>query len=142
MECTEDEATLRFEIRAIRRVTLVVRLKCLCSLSDLCSPNGLILHKTTVQRSSSPSTIKFRPSPCWLCHRPLSIYNRHLSSNFSPFTSVSHPSPHEHRTVRIILTVTPIGPLAQKSNGPNGVKGAAEEDKNRRQDLTGLNEWA
>ena len=46
------------------------------------------------------------------CHRPLSIYNRHLSLNFSPFTSISHPSPHEHWTVRIILTVTPIGPLA------------------------------
>ena len=50
--------------------------------------------------------------PYWLCHRPLSIYNRHLSLIFSPFTSISHPSPHEHWTVRIVFTVTPIGPLA------------------------------
>ena len=50
--------------------------------------------------------------PYWLCHHPLSIYNRHLSLNFSSFTSISHPSPHEHWTVRIVFTVTPIGPLA------------------------------
>ena len=36
--------------------------------------------------------------------------------------------PHEHRTVMIVLTVTPIDRL-HKSDGPNGVKGAAEEDK-------------
>ena len=40
------------------------------------------------------------------------------------------------------MTITPIGPLAQKIDGPNGVKGAAKEDKNRRQGLTGLDEWA
>ena len=30
--------------------------------------------------------------------------------------------PHEHRTVMIVLTVTPIDRL-HKSDGPNGVKG-------------------
>ena len=39
-----------------------------------------------------------------------------------------YPSPHEHRTVMIVLTVTPIDRL-HKSDGPNGVKGAAEEDQ-------------
>ena len=48
-----------------------------------------------------------------------------------------YPSPHEHRTARTILTVTPIDPL-HKSDGSNVVKGAAEEDKNRRRGLTGL----
>ena len=41
-----------------------------------------------------------------------------------------YPSPHEHRTVKTILTVTPINRL-HKSDGSNGVNGAAEEDKNR-----------
>ena len=45
--------------------------------------------------------------------------------------------PHDHLTVRTMLTVTPIDPL-HKSDGSNGVKGAAEEDKNRRWGLTGL----
>ena len=40
------------------------------------------------------------------------------------------------------MIVTPIGPLPQKNDEPNGVKGAAEEDKNRRQGLMGLDEWA
>ena len=48
-----------------------------------------------------------------------------------------NPSPHEYRTVRTMLTVTPIDPL-HKSDGLNGVKGAVEEDKNRRWGLTGL----
>ena len=39
-----------------------------------------------------------------------------------------NPSPHEYRTVRTMLTDTPIDPL-HKSDGSNGVKGAAEEDK-------------
>ena len=39
-----------------------------------------------------------------------------------------YSSPHEHRTVMIVLTVTPINRL-HKSDEPNGVKGAAEEDK-------------
>ena len=46
-------------------------------------------------------------------------------------------SPHKHITVRTMLTVTPIDPL-HKSDGSNGVKGAAEEDKNRRWGLTSL----
>ena len=48
-----------------------------------------------------------------------------------------YPSPHEHRNVRTMLTVTLIDPL-YKSDGSNGVKGAAEEDKNRRWSLTSL----
>ena len=48
-----------------------------------------------------------------------------------------YPSPHKHITVKTMLTVTPIDPL-HKSDGSNGVKGAAEEDKNRRWGLTGL----
>ena len=35
---------------------------------------------------------------------------------------------HGHGPVMIVLTVTPIDHL-HKSDGPNGVKGAAEEDK-------------
>ena len=34
---------------------------------------------TVIQGSSSPLARDFRPSPCWLWHRPLSIYSRHLS---------------------------------------------------------------
>ena len=68
--------------------------------------------------------------------------HHHLSSNVSPFTYVSIRHPHEHRTVSITLTVTPIGPPCTKSDEPNGVEGAAEEDKNRRQSLTGLDKWA
>ena len=55
-----------------------------------------------------------------------------------------YPSLHEYRTVRTMLTVTPIDPL-YKSDGSNGVKGAAEEDKNRKwglMDFMGPWPWA
>ena len=45
----------------------------------------------------------------------------------SPFM-YAYPSSYEHRTVMIVLTVTPIDHL-HKSDGANEVKGAAEEDK-------------
>ena len=88
-----------------------------------CAFNASATCQTSIDLTASCS-INHRPKgprhrqlyssvrPYWLCHRPLSIYNRHLSLNFSPFTSISHPSPHEHWTVRIVFTVTPIGPLA------------------------------
>ena len=128
MECTEDEAALWSEIRAIRRVTRVVRLKCLCSLSDLYSPDSVILHKPS---SKGPRHRQLYGSdrPYWLCHRPLSIYNRHLSLIFSPFTSISHPSPHEHWIVRIILTVTLIAPMHKKSTDQRGWRGQLKRIK-------------
>ena len=157
MECKEDEAALRSEVRAIRRVTRVVAFKAstACQISiDLtasCSINHppkvlvTVSYKVLIVSCKSsdrqlkkfwPSTVKFWPSPHWLCHRPFSIHGRHPSSSLPPFMYV-YSSPHEHRTVRTMLTVTPIDPL-HKSDGSNGVKGVAEEDKNRKWGLTGL----
>ena len=110
------------------------RLKCLYSLSDLYRPDGVMLHKP--------------PSKGPRHHQLLSSNRRHRSSdrhhidyvtNHSVFTitllvllchrsRMSIRRPHELRTVMTILTVTPIDRL-HKSDGPNGVKGVAEEDK-------------
>ena len=46
--------------------------------------------------------------------------------------SVSQPSNHEHRTVSMYLFDRhPNWPPSIGSDGPNGVKGATEEDKNK-----------
>ena len=108
-------------------------LKCLCNLSDLYRPDGVMLHKP--------------PSKGPRHHQLLSSDRQHRSSDRHPTDYVNHSAftitilvllchrscmsirrPHEHRTVMIVLTVTPIDRL-HKSDGPNGVKGAAEEDK-------------
>ena len=120
------------------------RLKCLCSLSDLYRPDGVMLHKPP---SKGPRHHQLLSTDRQL----LSFDRQHISSdrhhidyvtNHSVFTitilallchrsCMSVRRPHEHRTVMTILTVTPID-RSHKSDGPNGVKGAAEEDKNRR----------
>ena len=56
---------------------------------------------------------------------------------------VSQPSTYKHRTVNInLFDRHPNWSLSVDGDGPNGVKGATEEDKNRKQGLTGLDEWA
>ena len=46
--------------------------------------------------------------------------------------SVSRPSTHEHRTVSMFsFDHHPNWPLFADSDGPNGVKGATEEDKSK-----------
>ena len=57
--------------------------------------------------------------------------------------SVSQSSTHKHRTVSInLFDRHPNWSPSVDSDGPNGVKGATEKDKNRKQGLTGLDEWA
>ena len=57
---------------------------------------------------------KVRTVTILICHRPHSIHKRRPSSNLSPSRYFSIRRPHEHRIVRIFLTVTPIDPPAQK----------------------------
>ena len=84
---------------------------------------------TVIQGSSSPSAREFILSPCWLWHRPLSIYSHHLSLNLVSFMSVSHLSTHEHQTVSINLTVTPIGSLLQTATDQMGWRGQLKRIK-------------
>ena len=57
--------------------------------------------------------------------------------------SISQPSTYEHRTFSMCLFDRhPNWSPSADSNRPNGVKGATEEDKNRKQGPTGLDEWA
>ena len=57
--------------------------------------------------------------------------------------SVSQLSTHEHRTVSMnLFDRHPNWSPSADSDEPNGVKGATEEDKNKRQGLTGLDKWA
>ena len=56
---------------------------------------------------------------------------------------VSQPSTHEHRTVSMnLFDRHPSWSPSADSDGPSGVKGATEEDKNRKQGPTGLDKWA
>ena len=101
------------------------------SLSKLCTPDDLNLpepscndpHHRPLEISTvtplilSLSTQHFQPS---------------AKLNLSPFMSVSRPSTHEHRTVNMYLFDRhPNWPLFADSDGPNGVKGATEEDKSK-----------
>ena len=112
------------------------RLKCLCSLSDLYWLDGVTLRKPPSKGprhrqllSSNRQHISFdRHHVDYVTNH--SVFTITILAFLSPFM-YAYPSPHEHRTVMTILTVTPIDRL-HKSDGPNGVKGAAEEDKNRR----------
>ena len=101
------------------------------NLPEFCTPDDLIFpepssHKpchrlleisTVTPLIMSPSTQHFQPSS---------------KLNLSPFMSVSQPSTHEHRTVSMYLFDRHPNwlPFAD-SDGPNGVKGATEEDKNK-----------
>ena len=103
------------------------RLKCSCSLSDLHSHDGVAIRRP--------------PSKGPRHQHPLSS-DRHLYDSvpnhsvfmitvlvfcYRSFTPIRHP--HEYRpSLLFVLTVTPIDRL-HNSDGPNGVKGAAEEDK-------------
>ena len=113
------------------------RLKCLRSLSDLYRPDGVMIHKPP---SKGPHHHQLLSSDRQ--HRSSDRHHIDYVTNHSVFAitilaflchrlCISIRRPHEHRTVITILTVTPIDRL-HKSDGPNGVKGAAEEDKNRR----------
>ena len=101
------------------------------SLSEFCTPDDLILPE---------------PSSHEPCHRPLEISTvtpmimspstQHFQPpsklNLSPFMSVSRPSTHEHRTVSMYLFDHHLNWLpSADSDGPNGVKRATEEDKNK-----------
>ena len=102
-------------------------LKCFCSLSDLHRHDGVALR---------------RPPSKGPCHQHLLSSDRHrydfvinhsvftitvLVLCYRSFTPVRHP--HEYGpSLLFVLTVTPIDHL-HNSDGPNGVKGAAEEDK-------------
>ena len=103
------------------------RLKCLCNLSDQHRHDGVTLRQP--------------PSKGPRHHHPLS-FDRHRSDSvinhsiftitvlvlcYRLFTPIRHP--HEYRSsLLFVLTVTPINRL-HNSDGPNEVKGAAEEDK-------------
>ena len=124
------------------------RLKCLCSLSDLYRPDGVMLHKPPSKGPHHHQLRSFDRQLLSSDRQLLSSDRQHRSSdhhrtdyvtNHSVFTitilvllchrsCISIRCPHEYRTVMIVLTVTPIDRL-HKSDGPNGVKGAAEEDK-------------
>ena len=101
------------------------------NLSEFCTPDDLILpepssHKpchrsleisTVTPLIMSPSTQHFQPSS---------------KLNLSPFMSVSQPSTHEHRTVRMYLFDRHPNCLpSADSDRLNGVKGATKEDKNK-----------
>ena len=101
------------------------------SLSEFCTPEDFILpepssHKpcyrpleisTITPLIMSPSTQHFQPSS---------------KLNLSPFMSVSRSSTHEHRTVSMYLFNRHHNwPPSTDSDGPNGVKGATEGDKNK-----------
>ena len=101
------------------------------SLSEFCTPDDFILpepssHKpchhllevsTVIPLIMSPFTQHFQPSS---------------KLNLSPFMSVSRPSNHEHRIVSMYLfDCHPNWPPSVDSDGPNGVKRATEEDKNK-----------
>ena len=117
MECTEDEATLRSEIQANRETTRVVRYKCFwaacqnsvhltTSFFSICHPINLVTVCLTFQPSSQ--------------------------LNLSPFTPIFRLSTHELRTVSMCLfDCHPNWPPSAYNDGPNGVKGATEEDKNK-----------
>ena len=101
------------------------------NLSEFCTPDDLIF---------------LEPSSHKPCHRPLEIstvtplimspstqhFQPSSKLNLSPFMSVSRPSTHEHRTVSMYLFNRHPNwlPFAD-SDGPNGVKGAIEENKNK-----------
>ena len=101
------------------------------NLSEFCTPNGLIL----------PEPSSHKP-----CHRSLeistvtplimSLSTQHFQPSsklyLSPFMSVFRPSTHEHQTVSMYLSnCHPNWPPSADSDGPNMVKGATEEDKNK-----------
>ena len=103
------------------------RLKCLCSLLELHRPDGVVIRQP--------------PSKGPRHHHPLS-FDRHrfdfvtnhsvftitvLVLCYRSFTPIRHP--HEYGpSLLFVLTITPIDRL-HNSDGPNRVKGAAEEDK-------------
>ena len=103
------------------------RLKCLCSLSDLHRHDGVALrqppskgprhhHPLSSDRHRSDSVINhsvFTITVLVLCYR-----------SFTPTVTPMSTGP----SLLFVLTVTPIDRL-HNNDGPNGVKGAAEEDK-------------
>ena len=101
------------------------------NLSEFCTPDDLIF---------------LEPSSHKPCHRPLEIstvtplimspstqhFQPSSKLNLSPFMSVSQLSTHEHRTVSMYLFDRhPNWLPSADSDGPNGVKGATEENKNK-----------
>ena len=101
------------------------------NLLEFCTPDDLIF----------PEPSSHKP-----CHRPLeistvtplimSLSTQHFQPssklNLSPFMSVYRPSTHEHRTVSMYLFDRhPNWLPSADSDGPNGVKGATEENKNK-----------
>ena len=104
-----------------------LRLKCFCSLSDPHGHDGVSIrrplskgphhqHPLISDRHLSDSVINhlvFAITVLALCHRS--------------FMPIRHPHGYGP-SLLFVLAVTPIDRL-HNSDGPNGVKGAAEEDK-------------
>ena len=86
---------------------------------DLCFPNHHPINLVTVYSTFQPSS----------------------QLSLSPFTSIFQPSTHEHQSVSLYLFDRhPNWSHFSVNDGPKGVKGATEEDKNevRRARLDGL----
>ena len=141
MECTKDETALRSKIRTTRRVTHVIALNasaaCQTSIDLTASCSINLPPKVLVTINCKVLTVSFLSSDRQ--HRSFDRHHtdyvtNHLVFRITILVLLCHRScmsicrPHEHRTIMIVLTVTPIDRL-HKSDEPNGVKGAAEEDK-------------
>ena len=103
------------------------RLKSLCNLSDLHRRDGVALRQPPSKgpRHQHPLSSDRHRSDSVINHSVFTITVLVLC--YRSFTPIRHP--HEYGpSLLFVLTVTPIDRL-HNSNGPNGVKGAAEEDK-------------
>ena len=103
------------------------RLKCSCSLLDLHRHDGVALRQPPSKgpRHQHPLSSDRHLSDSVLNHSVFMITV--LVLYYRSFTPIHHP--HEYGpSLLFVLTITPIDRL-HNSDGPNGVKGAAEEDK-------------
>ena len=102
------------------------------SLSELYIPDGLILHEpspkilvTIIKRFQNVTLFIVTPSTQHL--QPSS------KLNFATIQVLSQPLAHDHITVNLnLFDRHPNWSFSAHGDGPNGVKGATEEDKNRR----------
>ena len=144
----EDEATLRSEIQANRETTHVVCHKCLWTACQ----NSVHL-KTSFFPSRHPINLvtvhwRFQPSPNWLCHHLLSIFNHHLSYTCDrSCLYLDHQPMNIELLACICLTVTSIGPLPQTATDQMGWRGQLKMIKTKpdgpgQMGLTDLYPWA
>ena len=103
------------------------RLKCLCSLLDLYRHDGVALRQPPSKgpRHQHPLSSDRHLSDSVIYHSVFTITVLVLC--YRSFTPIRHP--HEYGpSLLFVLTVTPINRL-HNCDGPNGMNGAAEEDK-------------